>query len=179
MLEKINKIVNIVLSSLIVLSLIIILSAGISLKKGNVPSVFGYSFSIVLTPSMEPTIMTNELVISKTQDEYCVVDIISFYDYEQDTKISKTHRIVDQYELEGVTYYITKGDANSNNDSKHITEDDIIGKIIYHSVSLGSIFSFKFLRNPKNLLLIVIIALIIFMISQISNIVRLVKESKQ
>ena len=60
-----HNITKIIVGFLFGLSLFILISGTVAIREGNVPSVFGYSYSIVVTPSMEPTIKTGDLIITK------------------------------------------------------------------------------------------------------------------
>lgn len=96
-----------------------------------------YRFSIVTTGSMEPAIETGEMIIEKRNNsEYKEGDIISF-DIGEDYYIC--HRII-KYNQAG-DYYDTQGDNNKIADSFRVTKDNIKGKVIYHSLTLGKIYS--------------------------------------
>ncbi len=101
-------------------------------KKVNNINILGYSFFIVKTGSMEPSINMGELIIVKEKSNYNRGDIITYYD----GNIFVTHRIV---EISDNSYF-TKGDANNERDIG-ISEDNIIGNVIYHSAFLGKIIT--------------------------------------
>lgn len=106
------------------------------IRKDRITKVFGYGFLVVLTGSMEPEIDTGSLVIIKDSDSYDVGDIIT---YEENENYFVTHRIIEK----DVNNLITKGDKNNEVDTK-ISEDQIIGKVVFHSLILG-IFIRKYL----------------------------------
>lgn len=61
-------------------------------------------------------------------------DIITFYDEELDADV--THRIVEV----GENDYYTKGDYNNTRDLNTVKKENIIGKVVFNSFTLGYIF---------------------------------------
>lgn len=95
------------------------------------PQFLGYSWAIVLTGSMEPNIMTNDMIVIKRCDEYQVGDVISFkVDNPEYGGMPITHRIVEISEVEGRKTYITQGDANPVRDEDTIYYENILGKTV-------------------------------------------------
>lgn len=123
-----NILLKIVAIFLIIILFYILYSRYI--QKDKVTKIFGYGFLVVLTGSMEPEINAGELVIIK-EVEYEVNDIIT---YETDDLLV-THRIIEKDGNE----YICKGDSNNEKDLK-ILENQIQGKVVYHSKSLRFIY---------------------------------------
>lgn len=109
----------------IVLSIFITLVVGILLVFS-----FKLRMDIVVSPSMTPKIMVDDVVVVRKVDDYKVNDIIEF----QYSNLSKpvTHRIVEiRTNSAGQVEYVTKGDAVSSEDFSTITKDNINGKVIY------------------------------------------------
>lgn len=83
---------------------------------------FGYDAYVVLSGSMKPEIHVGSLVYVDTgfsHDDIKTGDIIAF-----DAGSSKvTHRVVEKNE----NSYITKGDANENNDFSPVPYENVIG----------------------------------------------------
>ena len=97
--------------------------------KHRVPSIFGYSSLMVATGSMSGTIEEGDLIIIKDTGDYKIGDIVTFFQDGDD--ITKTHRIINKEVTEdGVTYWITRGDANNSPDKRSITSDEIIGEVV-------------------------------------------------
>ena len=94
--------------------------------------IFGYSFFIVKTGSMEPFIKPGELIIVKEKNDYKVEDVITY----KENDIYITHRIIEK----NGNKYTTKGDANNEKDLE-ILKKDIIGEIVFHSKILGVIIA--------------------------------------
>ncbi len=108
--------------------------------KVDVPMVGGYSALIVLSGSMEPTIMTGEVIVIHAEPEYKLKDILTY----RDGSILVTHRIVN------VTNdtYTTRGDAN-NTDDPPIKKSQAVGKTIFHIPYLGK--AILFVQSPVGL----------------------------
>ena len=117
-----KKIFKVILDVLV--WIIIILAASVTLitltsREKGVSQVFGYVPLNIQTGSMEPTIMTDDLIITKQYDgksELKEGDVISFRATEQDTYIIKTHRIKSVLTVNGMTSYVTQGDNNTGED---------------------------------------------------------------
>lgn len=108
--------------------------------KVDVPMIGGYSALIVLSGSMEPTIMTGEVIVIRSEPEYEVGDILTY----REGSILVTHRIVD----ETTTTFTTRGDANNTNDDP-IEKTQAIGKTIFHIPYLGK--AILFVQSPVGL----------------------------
>ena len=126
-----RKIIEVTVCMFLICVLIFVAYLKIFLKVRSI-DVFGYSFFIVKTGSMEPEIIVGELIIVKKQDDYKKDEIITY----KENDIYVTHRIV---EKKGNSY-VTKGDANNENDFE-ITNNDILGKVVFHSFFGGKLVS--------------------------------------
>ena len=101
---KIIKIIFNIFLSIISILLIIVnvyFYYGKFVLKNDVIDFFGYSFLIVVSGSMEPSISINDIIVIKKQNNYLVNDIIT---YKSNNSLI-THRIVN---IEGDKIY-TKG----------------------------------------------------------------------
>lgn len=117
---------------------------------GNVlPMPFGYGSAVVLSGSMEPTIMTDELIIVKAEEGYETDDIVVF----QSGKTMIVHRIVD---TDGVTA-TTRGDAN-NTDDEPIEVTQIKGRVIAHVPYVGSVV--RLLKTPVATICLIALAVL-------------------
>lgn len=117
---------------------------------GNVlPMPFGYGGAVVLSGSMEPTIMTDELIIVKAEDRYAKEDVVVY----QSGKMLIVHRIV---EIDGETV-ITRGDAN-NTDDAPIEMTQIKGKVIAHIPYVGALV--RLLKTPVATILLLAAAVL-------------------
>ena len=90
---------------------------------------FGYSVHPVMSASMEPTILTGDLVMTEkiTFDEIEVGDIIVYkHTYETGKYRAIIHRVVEKYD----DYLICKGDNNEIADPWKIYPEDVRSIVI-------------------------------------------------
>jgi signal peptidase len=99
--------------------------------------LLGVEPTVIYSGSMQPQYEVGDIVIvdSVQEQNLLVGDIIQYIDYDNTTRI--IHRLVDIYEEEGTTYYVTKGDANDIPDFQPITKQRILGKAIFTIPKLG------------------------------------------
>lgn len=113
---------------------------------GNVlPMPFGYGSAVVLSGSMEPVIMTNELIIVEAREHYEVGDIVVY----QTGGILVVHRIVD---MDG-QMVTTRGEAN-NMDDEPVELIQIKGKVIAHFPHVGELV--RLLKSPVATILLIV-----------------------
>lgn len=105
------------------------------ITKGYV-SIAGYSVFKVMTGSMEPTIPVNALLICDSVDieDVEVGDIVCFESLSQQMRGSViTHRVTEKENLSGYIRLTTRGDANTVKDTLSVTENNLIGRVIWYS----------------------------------------------
>ena len=119
----------------------------------NGKSLFGYRIYRVSTGSMLPTLKINDIVIIKEADNYKINDIVT-YESEQHEYI--THRIKDFKDGK----IIIKGDSN-NIDDDPITENQIIGRVLFKITGLD--FVFYLLDKPIIWALILVIGVLLIL----------------
>lgn len=93
---------------------------------------------IVKSGSMEPAIPTGSLVVVKPAPIYTKGDIVTFGE-DTKTKIPTTHRIITA-NADGT--FVTKGDANEEQDPNPIARREIIGKVIFSVPGAGYVLDF-------------------------------------
>lgn len=90
---------------------------------------------VVTSNSMSPAINSGDVLLAKSQEHYKIDDIVSFTTTTPDAMT--THRItaiktkVDPDTQKMVYWFQTKGDANSTADGISISQDQILGKVIF------------------------------------------------
>lgn len=115
------------------------------------PDIFGWSWAVVVSGSMEPEISVNDLIIVHEQDEYAVGDIVT---YENGDSVV-THRIV---EHRGDSF-ITRGDANNTNDLYPVSREAVVGKVL-DTIPRAGLF-IQYLRTPLGMCCMVLIGLLL------------------
>ena len=107
--KVISTILYMILIPIIIFNFTLIIKSFID--PNEIPDFFGYKSFVIVSGSMEPTIMTGDAILVKevSEDEIKTNDIISF---SQEGTIV-THRITEMIEENGVKKYKTKGDNNN------------------------------------------------------------------
>lgn len=143
------------LSSILVVFTIIIILLNLYIfyvkiiLKQDIVKICGYSILVIISGSMEPELMVDDLIIIK-EDIYKNGDIITY----KSNNSFVTHRIID---IDGDFIY-TKGDSNNVPDDP-ITQSQIQGKVIYKIKHFGKFTSF--LSSPIGITICIIIFFIL------------------
>lgn len=169
------NLVSLVSVCLIIASVLVLLKV-ITTKQGEAPSIFGYSLFRVVTGSMEPQIPVDSLILVKREEASTlqVGDVISFYSRDPSLLGEvNTHRIVEIHENEGSLSFTTKGDANNIVDRYDTREEDLLGKVVFSSASIGKFV--RLLSNPLVFFPFIILPLAILILK---NIIDSVKTAK-
>lgn len=167
--KKLSAILISVFSSIVfILALFIIIFGTVAYKNHEMINLFGYSYSVVPTPSMvDAGINVNDVVISKKVDYFSLKehDIVIYY--SELNKFFIVHEIIGGNAEDG---FIVKGTNNSVSDPERVTIDNFQTKMV-KNFSLGVIG--KIASNNKSVIFIVIIFLfIIIVINELINIVK-------
>lgn len=131
-------------------------------NKDKIPSIGGVFPMIVLTDSMKGTFDSGSLVICQTTDPEDVEegDIICFYDPTGNGTSTITHRVVSiETNEDGSLSFITKGDANSAEDSTPVPESKLLGVYKFHINGLGSLA--MFMQTTPGLILFVALPILL------------------
>lgn len=133
------------------------------ISPNQIASLFGYKAFVISSGSMEPTLNTGDIVITKQikQDQIQKQDIITFVKDEY----TITHRIVDIVEENGKTYYQTKGDNNNTSDADLVKYEEIEGVYVFKINSIGNIVVYA--QNTTAVLIIIIC--VIYIMYRISS----------
>lgn len=145
----------------IVLLVLAVFTAYNSHKTGEPATIFGYKPVYVLTGSMEPYMKTDGVVVTKeidSIDDIKVDDVVTYHVYDDDKKITITHRIK---EIKEDGTIITKGDNNRVADLYALTIDNIEAKIVCVFNQVAWIISTWKTTTGKILLLSPIAAIIL------------------
>ena len=109
-----------------------------SLTGNTLPMPLGFGGAVVLSGSMEPTLMVDDVIIVQAQDSYQQDDIVVF----QSGSSLVVHRIV---RIHGDSV-VTKGDNNNTEDSE-ISVGLIKGAVIGHIGGAGAVI--RVLKSPR------------------------------
>ena len=166
------KVIKKVITVLGLILFIVIMTISITIvyksysEPDKIPAVFGWKPFIVLSGSMEDTIMPGDLILTKEIDtlELKDGDVISFRTNKY-TVIK--HRIIDIVEDEGERKYYTKGDNNDTADSNIVCNNQIEGIYRYRIPKLGNIAIY--LQKPIGIIICIAVPLIIILIAQLAD----------
>lgn len=178
-LKKVISITSYALSILIFLTALYIgIVSTVARSRGEQPSVFGYSFSIVVTDSMHGEIEVGELII------YSQTEIGSIEQGDNIVFVARSGAVagrsvvhkVNQIGVDEQGVFIeTKGVNNDLPDEDYVRADNLLGIVVYHSAFLGIIVSF--FSNIVNVIILFVVLIAVFVaVKQIVKIVRLIKE---
>ncbi|XMB71924.1 signal peptidase I [Mycoplasmatota bacterium WC30] len=176
-----KKSVNIIPYLFLLIAFILIISMATSIRKGETPSIFGRAIFLVVTPSMEDTIMVGDIIfVDMDPGKFVVGDIITFRQPTNED-IVITHRIVEIEEIDGIKYYTTMGDNNFESLDWEIDflEELIIGKYVSKSGLLGDVYQFVFASGFNLIFIVIILVFVTIGGMEISNIVKQLKIAKE
>ena len=152
-----------ILSTIICIVILFLIAFNVTLmiesyiNPNELPSFLGLKSFVIVSESMEPTIMTEDAIFitNTSKEDLEVGDIISF----RTGNYINTHRIVRIEEKNGEEVYITKGDNNSNEDRGYVEFKNIEGKYLFRIPGFGRII--EILKSKITLVILLIFLVII------------------
>jgi len=134
----------------------------------------------VASGSMIPTLNVGDLIVvqggfnvSNINAAYGTGDIIVFHKpYDPDELI--VHRAVEMHTSVNTTYLKTKGDNNNGVDPWEITDNDLVGKVVWTIPYLGNVP--LFVRTPTGMMIIIVLIVILVLLEFI---IPLAEEKKK
>ena len=113
------------ITAIIMLSIVMIISGQ-----------FHYHMIVIATPSMTGELNKGDAIIYEKTDGEPVRkgEIVVF---TKDGESLVVHRVVEAHQIDGKVHYITKGDANEDNDSGYITDENVRGVVRYKLPYVG------------------------------------------
>lgn len=126
----------------------------------QVPDFMGYKPFIVLSGSMEPGIMTGDMVLVKNTDagNLQAGDVIAYKSGEAVI----THRIIDVTTENGEVRYVTQGDANDSADQTTVRPTDVEG--VYQTRIPGMGNAAMFMQTTTGMIIFVVCPLLLFIV---------------
>lgn len=128
---------------------------------------------VVQSGSMEPSIMTGDIIIIVPQLAYTISDVITFKGSE-DRVI--THRIIKEESTAEEILFVTKGDANRETDTEVVPLERIVGKVILVVPKLGYFVTFG--KSLYGIIALIVIPAAIIVADELGNLL-LTKQSKK
>ena len=171
---------------LILIVSILVVMLSLTSESSGVAHIFGYAPLSVQSNSMEPIIEVNDVIISKVSEDfstkYEVGDVVTFPIEIDGVNTYNTHRIVEVFEDEGITYYRTQGDNEKTNptpDEELQTSYTIVAK--WTGTRIPAIGGFlSFIRTQLGFFLCVLFPMILFFIYEaIRVVINLIEYNKE
>ena len=158
-LTAIGVILCIILIPILIINVTLIVKSYTNTEE--VPTFGGYAPLIVLTGSMEPNIMSGDLIFVKQIDgkDVNVHDVIAFFDPDGNGTSILTHRVEEIYEENGTLYFRTKGDANNTEDRLPVSADKLVGIYVTRIGGAGNIA--MFMQTTTGLIICVVVPLVL------------------
>lgn len=178
--SKAKNIIVYTISAIILGIAIFIMIGSIIAKRDNKTfQIFGISFHIVVSESMEPEIKVGDFLISKKTDieDIKIGDDVLFYS-KNPALAGKliVHRVVKIDNIGNEIQLTTKGINNTKEDRYKVTE--IVGRKVYVSSTIGKYVNG--LTSPLGIFLLIVIIIAVFiLISQVRKIIIYCKENKR
>ena len=138
------------------------------------PITGNFKVMIVQSGSMQPEIKMGSIVAVKPADNYKIGDVITFQ--FKMAEESTTHRIVEMRVVGGEVKYITKGDVNNAPDSREVSQEDIIGKVLFDIPYLGYIIDFA--KKPIGFMILIIVPAVVIVSDEARKIYNEIKKKK-
>ena len=178
--KKLLSILIDVVIVMVILTAVVITFISFNTNEKGINNIYGYIFLNIQTESMEPTIMTGDLIVTKETafKDLKVDDVISFLAKEQDKTIIKTHRIVKIEEVNGIVSITTKGDNNDAIDESTVEADEFVS--IYDGTRIpfvGGILTFS--QSQVGFFIFIILPLFVVFIYQLYKFIILIVEEKK
>ena len=181
--NKIGKnIFSIIAISIFILCVIYIFKSIRANKNNTLPYVFGISYSVVPTPSMEDTIKVNDIVIIKNVNfsEIKEQDIIVYFSKKENIFI--VHRVVGVYEDGSLitqgdnkeTNPIVDNDPDSSDGVRGVTSALYVGKVVKSGRFLG--LGWVVLHGRVFIFVAVVGVFAYLLVSEFINISRTLRE---
>ena len=149
----------IILIPILIINVTLIVKSYIHTEE--VPKIGGYAPLIVLTGSMEPEILSGDLIVVEQIDgaDVRVGDVIAFFDPDGNGTSILTHRVIELYDEEGTIYFRTQGDANDTADRLPVSADKLVGIYVARIGGAGNIA--MFMQTTAGLIICVVLPLIL------------------
>ena len=126
----------------------------IVVAPSNGQNIFGYTFYILETESMEPELMVGDCIVTQkinSPSDIKVGNDISFV-RESDGKVV-THRVAEIQQSEEGYFYVTRGINNPNDDTNLVNFNNVLGVRVANLAFLGQ--TVTFFRTPIGVVLMV------------------------
>lgn len=177
-LSILHKVVTVVL---LILPLVLIGYVMTFHLSGEVPSLFGYSTSIVVTPSMSDVLPVGSVILNKNYHEGEPLEVGQIITYlgEEGSFEGKlvTHKIESITVAEdGSTVIFTKGTQNTALDPA-ITPANVKSVLVRRLFNFGK--AYQWIRNPAGFFLVLVVPILLIVAYEIWSFQRTLRKEKE
>ena len=161
------------LATFIVLEVVLMCFIMISKVTGNSPSLFGYQFYVIITPSMEPELHVGDVILSKKYNGEQIKEeqVITYLGKEGSYRGKVvTHEVVKVEEINGETQITTKGLKNNLEDPS-ITKEDVLGIMLHKTVVFGLVY--RVISSTPGFILLILLPLLVLIGSEIYRLAKI------
>ena len=164
---------------LVVIEVVLILFIIFSRASGEVPTIFGHSVYVIVSPSMTPELEVGDIIVSKQYDggELAVGDVV---EYVAESGAMKgniiTHKIISVTGEGDDRVIVTKGTANTEADAP-IRPDQVVSVMVYKTVIIDKLYGI--ISNTAGFLCLVILPLAGLVVFEIIDIRKEMKKEME
>lgn len=141
---------------LLVAAILLCITVMVQVTRNGFVSLGGCSLFRVVTGSMEPEIPVGSVLLTRKVpiEQIRPGDVVAYH-FTQPSGVSVvvTHRVISVLKnANGMPVLETKGDANSSADGDYVDENNLIGKVIFHTNRDGITGAMNFLTSKRGFL---------------------------
>lgn len=172
----IYKIIRSVLYAFVALLLVVIIVQRVS---NNNLSIGGFRVFMIVSESMKGEYDIGDILVSKQvpANKIDIGDNVTYLGEEKELKgLIITHKVVNKFDIDGETIFVTKGIGNDIEDPE-IKYEQIYGKVIYKTVILS--FIARMMNNKLTYYVLFVVIALIMSIEITSAIFEARREEKE
>lgn len=176
MMKIVRKIVNVTITLfttlLFIVTLLVLFESIRANKNGKLPNVFGYTYSVVSSPSMEPIYYRGDIIFTKNIpfEEITINDNIVFFSPMYNKYI--VHQVIKINEDGSLQ---TKGVNNQLPDDENVYKENYVGRVILKIPKIGNLA----LEKRNTLFIVVIFVITVIIVIEIKNIIKETLENRK
>ena len=162
----------------IILEVVLMCFVMIFKMSGKNPTLFGYQFYVIVSPSMEPELSVGDVILSKKYKGQPIEtgDIITFLGREGSLEGKVvTHQVIEVEEINGELSITTKGLANNIEDPS-ITQNDVLSVMKYKTVVFG--FIYRLMSSTPGFIFLILLPLLILIASEIYRLAKILHSDE-
>jgi len=176
----VKRALDILLAIIVAIEILVIGVIIYSRVTGGVPNIFGYNFYVIISDSMEPEIMVDDVIISKVYkgEKLEVGQVITYYGKEGSVANKVvTHKLVSVEDTPNGQNIITKGVKEGATEDPMITQDDVMAVMVSNTKVITFVYSI--VSSPIGFLVFIVSPLVAIIVVEIIKIIRTMKQPNE